>query len=49
MTKHHTLIFNKREEPVLLVVVLAQLIREGLDFVLRQDSIGWEIELTGGY
>ena len=49
MIKHHTLVFVKGKEDVLFVKVLAQLIREGLDFNVHADFISWEIELTGGY
>jgi len=47
--KHHTLVFVKGREDVLFVTVLAQLIREGLDFCLSADFEAWTIELTGGY
>jgi hypothetical protein len=45
-----TIAFKKNEaETKLFVIVLAQIIREGLTYTIRQDNVGWEIELTGGY
>lgn len=45
-----TISFKKDEENTkMFAIFLAQIIREGLHYHLRQDDIAWEIELTGGF
>jgi hypothetical protein len=39
----------KRDDVVRLAQFIAQLTISGVEYVVRQDNVGWEIELTGGY
>jgi hypothetical protein len=39
----------KLTDVALLAEFVAQLTISGVEYVVRQDSVGWEIELTGGY
>lgn len=37
------------EEMRQMAVFVAQLVKEGVKFIVRQDSAAFSIELTGGY
>ena len=44
------LTFDRSEKDMkAMAVFVAQLIREGVTFTIRQDNVGFEIELTGGF
>jgi len=42
--------FDRSDEDMkAMAVFVAQLIREGVTFTVRQDNAAFEIELTGGF
>ncbi len=45
-----TVSFKKNEEGIRnMAIYVAQLVKEAVGFVIRQDSVGYEVELTGGF
>jgi len=40
---------GQEDEARLFVKVLAQIVREGITYKIREDQFGWEIVITGGY
>lgn len=47
--KHYITFGVTDSETRRLAVFLAQLIKEGVTYVTRQDPSGFEVELTGGF
>ena len=48
---NHTVKFDKREDDaeIRLARFLAQLVREGVTYTIRQDAFEYEVEMKGGF